>query len=106
MFRAACAELGRLLIYEAVREFLPTVEAEIASPMGPVEISIVDPTRPIKVVPILRAGLVLLEQAQQVTRQQIFCHAPMNGMHGGSGPHLCEAAVPSCAFVLICCLAG
>lgn len=49
MFRAACAELGRILIYEAVREFLPTVDAEVATPLGVTEVTFVDPTKPIKV---------------------------------------------------------
>lgn len=66
MFRGALAELGRILIYEAVRDFLPTMEGVVDSPMGPADVTFVDVTRPIKVVPVLRAGLVLLEQAQQV----------------------------------------
>jgi len=66
MFRGAIAELGRILIYEAVRDCLPTMDGVVDTPMGPTEVTFVDPTRPIKVVPILRAGLVLLEQAQQV----------------------------------------
>jgi uracil phosphoribosyltransferase len=49
MFRAACAELGRILIYEAVREFLPTIDAVIETPMGPSEVTFVDPTKPVKV---------------------------------------------------------
>lgn len=65
-FRGAAAEMGRLLIYEAVREFLPTVDTTVQSPMGPAEATVVDPYRPLKVVPILRAGLILLEQASQV----------------------------------------
>ena len=66
MFRSAIAELGRVLIYEAMRDFLPTMDAQVDTPMGQADITFVDVTRPIKVVPILRAGLVLLEQAQQV----------------------------------------
>ncbi|GBF97658.1 uracil phosphoribosyltransferase [Raphidocelis subcapitata] len=66
LFRSACAELGRILIYEAVREFLPTVETTVDTPVGPADVEFVDPTKPIKVVPILRAGLVLLEQAGTV----------------------------------------
>eukprot|EP00878_Enallax_costatus_P003468 GHUV01003679.1.p1 GENE.GHUV01003679.1~~GHUV01003679.1.p1 ORF type:complete len:260 (+),score=32.03 GHUV01003679.1:706-1485(+) len=63
IFRSALSELGRILIYEAVREFLPTVEGVIETPMGPADVECVDPMRPVKVVPILRAGLILLEQA-------------------------------------------
>ena len=49
MFRAAVAELGRILIYEAMREFLPTIDTVIDSPMGPADATFIDPTRPIKV---------------------------------------------------------
>ncbi|KAG2446901.1 hypothetical protein HYH02_008057 [Chlamydomonas schloesseri] len=67
MFRSACAELGRLLIYEAMREFQPTMEQQVETPLGAIaDATICDPDQPIKVVPILRAGLVLLEQAGQV----------------------------------------
>lgn len=48
-FRSALSELGRILIYEAVREILPTVEGVIETPMGPADVEIVDPMRPIKV---------------------------------------------------------
>eukprot|EP00798_Chlamydomonas_sp_ICE-L_P020665 gene20665-27454_t len=66
MFRAALAELGRILLYEAVRDDMPTVDLEVYSPMGPAEATVIDPTRPIIVVPVLRAGLVLLEQSASV----------------------------------------
>lgn len=75
MFRNACAELGRLLIYEAMRDFLPTIEQRIATPLGvEADATLVDPTHPVKVVPILRAGLVLLEQAGQVIPFQETYH--------------------------------
>jgi uracil phosphoribosyltransferase len=48
MFRGAMAELGRILIYEAVREFLPTMEGVVDTPMGQADVEFVDPTRPIK----------------------------------------------------------
>ncbi|KAG1664561.1 hypothetical protein FOA52_009444 [Chlamydomonas sp. UWO 241] len=66
MFRGAVAELGRILIYEAVRDLLQTMEGQVDTPCGTADVEFVDPTRPVKVVPILRAGLVLLEQASQV----------------------------------------
>jgi uracil phosphoribosyltransferase len=49
LFRSACAELGRILIYEAVREFLPTTQGVVDTPMGPSDVEFVDPRRPIKV---------------------------------------------------------
>ncbi|KAF5842384.1 uracil phosphoribosyltransferase [Dunaliella salina] len=74
MFRNACSELGRLLVYEAMREFLPTVEGVVDTPLGPADVKVVDPSKPIKVVPILRAGIVMLEQAQQVLPSQEVYH--------------------------------
>ncbi|KAG7634332.1 Uracil phosphoribosyl transferase [Arabidopsis suecica] len=66
VFRNAIAELGRLLMYEASREWLPTVVGEIMSPMGPASVEFIDPREPIAVVPILRAGLALAEHASSV----------------------------------------
>ncbi|KAF9612953.1 hypothetical protein IFM89_004656 [Coptis chinensis] len=37
------AELGRLLIYEACRDWLPTVTGEIQSPMGVASVEFIDP---------------------------------------------------------------
>ena len=39
----------RVLIYEAMRDFLPTMEGVVDTPMGPADVTFVDPTRPIKV---------------------------------------------------------
>lgn len=50
IFRAAIAELGRLLVYELARDWLPVVEGQIESPVGPADAQYVDPARPIKVV--------------------------------------------------------
>lgn len=75
LFRSAVAELGRILIYEAVRdEFLPVREGVVDTPMGQADVEFVDPEQPIKVVPILRAGLVLLEQAATVIPAQAVYH--------------------------------
>lgn len=49
IFRSAIAELGRILIYEAVREFLPTVDGMVETPMGPADVTCIDPMRPVKV---------------------------------------------------------
>ena len=51
LFRNALAELGRILIYEAVREWLPVVEAQIETPLALADVSIVDAEKPIKVRP-------------------------------------------------------
>lgn len=65
-FRNAMAELGRLLIYEATREWLPMISGEIQSPMGIASVEFVDPREPVAIIPILRAGLALAEHASSV----------------------------------------
>uniref|UniRef100_A0A161WXE4 uracil phosphoribosyltransferase n=1 Tax=Daucus carota subsp. sativus TaxID=79200 RepID=A0A161WXE4_DAUCS len=47
VFRSAMGELGRLLIYEASRDWLPTVTGEIQSPMGVASVEFVDPREPV-----------------------------------------------------------
>ncbi|KAK4270370.1 hypothetical protein QN277_023410 [Acacia crassicarpa] len=66
IFRSAMAELGRLLMYEASRDWLPTVAGEIQSPMGVASVEFIDPREPVAVVPILRAGLALAEHASSI----------------------------------------
>ena len=64
LFRSAITELGRWLTYEAAREWLPTQETTVKSPLASCPATFIDPEMPIAVVPILRAGLGLLEGAQ------------------------------------------
>ncbi len=64
LFRSAITELGRWLTYEAAREWLPTQETTVQSPMDSCAATLIDPRVPVAVVPILRAGLGLLEGAQ------------------------------------------
>ncbi|GER54388.1 uracil phosphoribosyltransferase [Striga asiatica] len=66
IFRNAMAELGRFLIYEASRDWLPTITGEISSPMGAASVEFIDPRDPIAIVPILRAGLALAEHVSSV----------------------------------------
>ncbi|KAL5180128.1 Uracil phosphoribosyltransferase [Glycine soja] len=66
IFRNAMAELGRLLMYEASRDWLPTVSGEIQSPMGVASVELIDPREPVAVIPILRAGLALAEHASSI----------------------------------------
>ncbi|KAE8706044.1 Uracil phosphoribosyltransferase [Hibiscus syriacus] len=66
IFRNAMAELGRLLMYEASRDWLPTVSGEIQSPMGIASVEFIDPREPVAIVPILRAGLALAEHASSI----------------------------------------
>ncbi|TYI65683.1 hypothetical protein E1A91_D09G173000v1 [Gossypium mustelinum] len=66
IFKNAMAELGRLLMYEASRDWLPTVTGEIQSPMAIASVEFVDPREPLAIVPILRAGLALAEHASSI----------------------------------------
>ncbi len=64
IFRTAMTELGRWLTYEACRHWLPTQDTTVETPLASTAATFVDPQVPIAVVPILRAGLALLEGAQ------------------------------------------
>lgn len=57
-------ELGRWLTYEAARYWLPTVDTEVKTPLAIAKASLIDPQTPFVIVPILRAGLALVEGAQ------------------------------------------
>jgi uracil phosphoribosyltransferase len=64
LFRSAITELGRWLTYEAAREWLPTQEIMVQSPLDSCPATVINPEVPVAVVPIMRAGLGLLEGAQ------------------------------------------
>ncbi|GAC1460622.1 MAG: uracil phosphoribosyltransferase [Chamaesiphon sp.] len=64
LFRSAMTELGRWLTYEAMRDWLPTVEMTVQTPLASCPATFVNPDASLVVVPILRAGLALLEGAQ------------------------------------------
>ena len=64
LFKTAMTELGRWLTYEATRTWLPTRETAIQTPLADCPGTFVDPDVPIAVIPILRAGLALLDGAQ------------------------------------------
>ncbi|KAL9398751.1 hypothetical protein Peur_007712 [Populus x canadensis] len=66
IFRNAMAELGRILMYEASRDWLPMVTGEIQSPMGVASVEFIDPREPVAIIPILRAGLALAEHASSI----------------------------------------
>jgi len=66
LFRSAMTELGRWLAYEAVRDWLPTVETFVQTPLAECPATVINPEVPIAVVPILRAGLSILEGVQTV----------------------------------------
>ena len=64
LFRSAMTELGRWLTYEAIRDWLPIKETTVDTPLAACPATFIDPETPIVVMPILRAGLSLLEGAQ------------------------------------------
>ncbi|KAJ3685627.1 hypothetical protein LUZ61_014791 [Rhynchospora tenuis] len=78
IFRNAMAELGRLLIYEATRDWLPTIIREVQSPVGVSMAEFINPKEPIVVVPILRAGLALAEHAPSVLPSSRTYHLGMS----------------------------
>lgn len=66
LFKSAMSELGRWLAYEAVRNWLPTMDTVVQTPLTECPATFVNPEIPIGIVPILRAGLVLLDEVQKV----------------------------------------
>lgn len=66
LFKSAMAELGRWLAYEATRNWLPTIDVTVQTPLTQCSGTYVNPQVPIGIVPVLRAGLVLLEEVQKV----------------------------------------
>jgi uracil phosphoribosyltransferase len=66
LFRTAMTELGRWLTYEAAREWLPTFDTTVETPLAPCPATFINPEVPTMIVPILRAGLALMEGAQSV----------------------------------------
>ena len=64
LFRSAMTEMGRWLTYEAIREWLPTLDTQVNTPLAPSAATFINPQVPTAIVPILRAGLALMEGAQ------------------------------------------
>ncbi|MCY7283277.1 MAG: uracil phosphoribosyltransferase [Cyanobacteria bacterium CAN_BIN43] len=66
LFRSAMTELGRWLTYEDIRDWMPTVETTVNTPLAPCAATFINPEAPVAIVPILRAGLALLDGAQSL----------------------------------------
>lgn len=66
LFKSAMVELGRWLTYEAGRHWLPVEEATVETPLARAAATLINPNVPIAIVPILRAGLSLMEGAQAI----------------------------------------
>lgn len=66
LFKSAVTELGRWLTYEATRTWLPTMDTVVQTPLTECAATFINPEIPVGVVPILRAGLVLLDGVQNI----------------------------------------
>lgn len=66
LFKSAMVELGRWLTYEASRYWLPVEETTVQTPLAETAATLIDPSLPTAIVPILRAGLALMEGAQSI----------------------------------------
>jgi uracil phosphoribosyltransferase len=64
LFKSGMTELGRWLTYEATRYWFPTIETTIQTPLANSSATFINPEIPLAVIPILRAGLALLDGTQ------------------------------------------
>ncbi|MFM1843316.1 MAG: Uracil phosphoribosyltransferase [Cyanobacteriota bacterium] len=64
LFKTAMTELGRWLTYEASRYWLETIDIQVQTPLAIAPATLINPNIPLVVVPILRAGLAILDGAQ------------------------------------------
>lgn len=74
LFKTAMSELGRWLTYEATRDWLPTIETTVQTPLRECPATFVNPETPIALIPILRAGLALSESAQTIVPLSSIYH--------------------------------
>lgn len=65
------------------------IETQVETPCGVADVAFIDPTEPVKVVPILRAGLVLIENSTTLL-------PAMQTYHLGKHPHSgnCSCSLP------------
>lgn len=87
LFRSAMTELGRWLTYEAIRDWLPVVETTVQTPLAECPAQFINPEIPLGVVPILRAGLGLLEGIQSVLPLASVYHLGMERNEATLEPH-------------------
>ncbi len=66
IFRTAMTELGRWLTYEAIRDWLPTQDTVVETPLGNSAATFIDAEIPLILAPVLRAGLALMDGAQSL----------------------------------------
>jgi uracil phosphoribosyltransferase len=94
LFKTAMTELGKWLTYEATRYWFPTQEIKIESPIAICDGTIINPEVPIAVVPILRAGLALLEGAQGLLPLAATYHLGLKRDEETLKPHCYFNALP------------
>lgn len=66
VMRQTLAELAKWLAYEAIRDWLPTIDLSLQTPLAEVTATFIHPQTKLAIVPILRAGLTLVEGIQSV----------------------------------------
>ncbi len=74
LFKTAMVELGRWLTYEATRDWLPTIEGQVETPLAVANAVFINPQQPVTMIPILRAGLTLAEGCQTVLPLAVTHH--------------------------------
>jgi uracil phosphoribosyltransferase len=75
IFKSSITELSKILLYECVRDFLPTNTAQIETPLGvQADVEYIDPEQPLALVPVLRAGLAMAEAAQTIIPASVTYH--------------------------------
>jgi uracil phosphoribosyltransferase len=66
LFKTAMTELGRWLTYEASRYWLPTLDTQVQTPLAIAPATLINIEIPFAIVPILRAGLAIMDGAQTI----------------------------------------
>jgi uracil phosphoribosyltransferase len=66
VLRQTLAELAKWLTYEAIRDWLPTIDFQVLTPLEETTVTFIHPQTKLAIVPILRAGLTLVEGIQSV----------------------------------------
>ncbi len=74
IFRTAMQELGKWLTYEAIRDWLPIQIVNVETPLAVASGEVIDASVPLAIVPILRAGLSLLESCQALVPNASIYH--------------------------------
>ncbi len=95
LFKTAMVELGRWLTYEAIREWLPTIDVEVETPLSSASATFLNPETKIAIVPILRAGLTLAEGSQTILPLASTYHLGMARDEKTLKPHCYLNKLPS-----------